>query len=76
MKGQWERYAVLNLGLVIPESFVRAKVESKKKLRDVIFNDAPIFTRSPPSTLIERLYHCIERGKVIASSSRSPERAR
>jgi len=44
MKGQWERYAVLNLGLVIPESFVRAKVESKKKLRDVIFNDAPIFT--------------------------------
>jgi hypothetical protein len=71
MKGQWERYAVLNLGLVIPESFVRAKVESKKKLRDVIFNDAL-------STLntIERLYHCIERGKVIASSSRSPERAR
>jgi hypothetical protein len=34
MKGQWERYAVLNLGLVIPESFVRAKVESKRKLRD------------------------------------------
>jgi hypothetical protein len=56
MKEQWERYAVLNLGLVIPESLLRAKVESKKKLRDVIFNDRAVFMRSPPSTLIKRTF--------------------
>jgi hypothetical protein len=43
MKEQWKRYAVLNLGLVIPESLLHAKVASKKKPRDVIFNDRVAF---------------------------------
>jgi hypothetical protein len=43
LKQQWERYAVLNLGLVIPESLLRAKVETKKKLHSVIFNDRVAF---------------------------------
>jgi hypothetical protein len=46
MKEQWGRYAVLNFGLVIPESLQRAKVESKKKPRDVIFNDSVDFLTS------------------------------
>jgi transcription elongation GreA/GreB family factor len=43
MKEQWGRYAVLNFGLVT-ESLQRAKVESKKKPRDVIFNDRVDFS--------------------------------
>jgi hypothetical protein len=42
-EGTVGKIAVLNLGLVIPESLPRPKVGSKRKLPDVIFNERGAF---------------------------------
>ena len=67
MTEQRERYAVLTPGLVIPESVLRAKMESEKQLRNGIFYALSTLNHTYSSELLNGILTPLVASLVYAS---------